>query len=279
MRVRNSGGNFGSFGGGENRSDSFRKKHRLGQKVRGKLLKNIADGMAWVSIDDDKLLAQLQNAHPEGARLTFIIKQLVPDIILKEIFEFDAGTSQALGMASSFDAARTLFENKFRLIKKHTIDASSLSRQATFLHSLASDRNLYVAYMDAANCAHAISAQLSSNNVGHILYQPWLVPDSRRQTTFIRSSSSNKTHSLTEVTIEFEHMAWGMVRAEFLHRHPKTGYKLKLQHPSQSDNLKRYLIARTYPGLSTKLECLGVSKLPRSGHGGIIAELMFKTSQ
>ena len=274
MRIRNSGTGFRGFGGGESRSDSFRKKHKRGQKVRGKLLNRISDDMAWVSIDGDKLLAQIQPAHQEGAHLTFIVKQLTPDIILKEVFEFSSGNANALDMASSFDTARTLFENKFRPIQ-HTLNAANApSRLGKFIELLASTPALHTTFKDAVICAQTISANLD----GRMLYQPWLVPEGRRQTTFIRSFTKQDTNPLIETIVEFEHSKWGLVQVEFLYKKPKVGYKLKLQNPAQSNSLLHYLTARSYPGLTTKIECLGVKKLPQNKHGGILSELIFSAS-
>lgn len=278
MRIRNSGTGFGGFGGGESRSDSFRKKHKLGQKVRGKLLKRISDDMAWVSIDGDKLLAQIQPAHQEDAHLTFIVKQLTPDIILKEVFEFSSGSANALGMANNFDTARTLFENKFRPVQ-HTLNAANAtSRLGKFLELLASIPALHANFKDAVICAQTISAHLETTKTGRMLYQPWLVPEGRRQTTFIRSFTKQDTNPLIETIVEFEHSKWGLVQVEFLYKRPKVGYKLKLQNPAQSDSLLHYLTARSYSGLTTKIECLGVKKLPQNKHGGILSELIFSAS-
>ena len=132
MRIRNSGAGFRGFGG-KSRSDSFKQKHKLGGKIKGKLLKWVSDDMAWVSIDGDKLLAQLHSAHKEGASLTFIIKQLTPDIILKEVFEFSSGSANALDLANNFNTARTLFENRFRSVQQTLKGNNTTSKVKKFL--------------------------------------------------------------------------------------------------------------------------------------------------
>jgi len=276
MHIRGSGTGGGSSGGGKNRPDSFRQKHRQGQKVRGTLLKRVSNDMAWVSIDGDNLLAQLQSTHREGTRLTFIIQQLVPDIILKEIFERDSVGTNALGLATAFDASRTLFENKIRSIQQGMSAAQTTSRLSHFLELLANNAALYTAFKDATNCAQAISAHLGTSNAGRILYQPWLVPEGRRQTTFIRSFPSQEKNPLIETIIEFEHMDLGVVRTEFLYKKPKAAYKLKVQHPGRNKSLLKHLTVHTHPGLAAETKCLGVTKLPQSEHGGILTELMFR---
>jgi len=278
MRIRSSGSGFGNFGGGESRSDSFRQKHRLGQKVKGKLIKHVSDEMAWVSIGGDNLLAQLQSKHPEGTQLTFIVKQLVPNIILKEVFELNSVSANTIGMASAFDTSRILFENKFKTVQDSLSSANPIARLSHFLELLAKDTSLHTAFKDATDCARTISTQLQANNTGRILYQPWLVPESRRQATFVRSFSSHENNPLIETIIEFEHTSWGMVRAEFLYKKTKAGYKLKLQHLKHGKALLKYLNTRQYSELTAETECLGIAKLPQSAHGGILTELVFRTN-
>lgn len=274
MRIRGSGSGFGSFSGKDDRSESFRQKHRLGQKVKGTLLKNIAESMAWVAIDGDKLLAQLQRPRPEGARLTFIIKQLVPDIILKEIFESSAASTSALNLAKSFDTARTLFENA---LKKTDTTLPTLGPlcQTDFLFILANSPKLYTLFRDATHCAQTISNELEYAQKGSLLYQPWLAPDARRQVTHIANPRPGKG-TLIETTMEFEHDSWGLVRVEFLCKGTTAGYKLKLQTLSHTKALTRYLSTRNHRDLALDLTCLGVTKLPRRQHGGILAELLFR---
>ncbi|MBI9079150.1 MAG: hypothetical protein JEY79_05355 [Pseudodesulfovibrio sp.] len=276
MRIRGSGTGFDDYGGEKNRSDSFRKKHRLGKKVKGVLLKRVSNDMAWVSIDGDNLLAQLHSAHQEGARLTFIIKQLVPDIILKEVFEHNTATTNALGLTTAFDASRALFESRIRSMHQDTGAAFFLPGSDNFIELLAANKTLYMAFKDAANCAKAISVDLEARNTGRILYQPWLVPEGRRQSTFIRSFSKTERNPLVEAIIEFEHNDLGLVRAEFLYKKPKAVCKIKLQHLGRSKSLLQYLINRIHPDLAAKTDFLGVTKLPQSGHGGILTELMFR---
>ncbi len=168
MRVSGSGGGYENSGGRNNRSDSFRHKHHLGQKVKGTILKYISDDMAWISIDGNKLLAQLKSTHQVGSRLTFLIKQLVPDIVLKEIFEFDSDKADVLGLASSFDTARTLFENRFRKRLSNRPSTPYLFSPETFLEDLISDISLYAAFKDAVDCASSISNHLEIKNKGCI---------------------------------------------------------------------------------------------------------------
>lgn len=274
MRISGSGTGNGSFGGGGSRSDRFRRKHRPGQKVRGLLLKNLPDSMAWVDIDGDRLLAQLESAHPEGARLLFLVQKLTPQIVLKELTEGAAAKADALSFMGDFDAARTLFENRFR----PALDGAGLAGKplpiVAFLKLLAGSPELHAAYRDAAACARPIADSLVRAGKGRLLYQPWLAPDGRRQASLVRSA--NAADGLTETLVEFDHARLGLVRVQFLARANELTCKVLLQHPEQSASLARYLASRAHAG-SVAVNHLGVARLPRASHGGIVTEALFKT--
>ncbi|BCS87409.1 hypothetical protein [Pseudodesulfovibrio sediminis] len=274
MRVSGSGSGGNSFFGGKNRSDSFRQKHRCGQKVKGILLKNLSDNMAWVEINGDKLLAQLEVYHPRGSRLTFIIKQLVPDIILKELTLGQTTGSTPLNLASAFDTARTLFENALRQELQSAKAVSPRLSQVDFFKLIASNAQLCACYLDATGCARALSTPLEQKGKGRILYQPWYAPYSRRQVTFVHQN--NEKSALNTSIVEFDHTQLGLVRVEFMYGNGKVAYKIKMQHPKHSTALLRYLAAQTHLELTDQPDNLGIMKLPNFSHGGIITEMVFK---
>lgn len=273
MRIRGGGSGSAGFGGGENRSDHFRQGRRPGQKVRGKLVKWVSDGMAWILIDGHPLLAQLQSRPPEGSVLTFIIKQLSPEIVLKEIT--GGGTvPDGLAAASTFETARTLFENRFLPLGPTLAKADTASRLPRFISFLAGESSLCAAYLDASDCAQGINALLGSGRKGRIAYQPWLTPLCRRQLTKLPPPEARIGQELAEVVVECEAGPLGLVRVEFLHKGTATGYRVKMQRPARAHELKTFLISRMHPS-DAEIECLGVGKLPQNEHGGILAELLF----
>jgi len=274
MRISGSG-TGGSYGGGGSRSDRFRSRHRPGQKVRGILLKNLPDSMAWVDIDGEQLLAQLETVRPEGSRLLFLIQQLVPRIILKELTGTPYGRSGgALDRVSDFDSARTLFENRFR---PALTQAGLFGRPLPlfeFLRLLAENPLLNAAYQDAAQCALPLSLALQEADKGALFYQPWLAPTGRRQVSIARNA--REASRLDETVIEFDHARMGLTRARFLRKGDALSCRVQLQHPEHADALARYLDTRKRSGTPFKIQILGVAKLPRGNHSGILAELLFK---
>jgi hypothetical protein len=276
MRIRGDGSDFSGFsGGGGSRSDTFRKGRRPGQKVRGTLVKWVAEDMAWVQIEGVNLLAQLQSKPPVGSSLDFVIKQLVPEIVLKEIFDPGGDGGGALTIAGSFETARTLFEGRLRPHTQLLARTSQAKRAAHLISLMADDVSLFAAYMDAITCAGQINTHLAGERTGRIAYQPWLTPLARRQLTRTRTIlSGGSDGGILEVTVECESPSLGLVKVEFLHKPPTTGFRVKIQNPNHVQMLKQTLetIQRFSPLQS--VDCLGVTKLPRSAHGGILSEFI-----
>ncbi len=63
----------------------FRAKYRVGQVVPGIILDYDAPGLAWVLVDDLRLLAWVAKSYFRGQRLHLIIENIYPEIVLKEI--------------------------------------------------------------------------------------------------------------------------------------------------------------------------------------------------
>lgn len=279
MRARKSDSDSFGFSDGNNgrsRTESFRKGRRLGQKVRGILMKWVSDDMAWVNIDDHRLLAQLQSKPPVGAHLTFIIKQLQPDIILKEVFEVAGTAANAISIANDYDTARTLFENQFRPYVAQIAATSPQHRLSEFVTLMGQDTKLLSSYLDAASCLQVIQVAVGKEK-GTLHYSPWLTPTARRHIGVVHPPGTlSEDTPITKSTEECEFQSLGMVRTEFMRKNGNTAYRLLAQHVRHNADLKRYLSTRHHSLSADSLEFLGVAKLPPGKHGGLIAELMFK---
>jgi len=88
MRIRGQGSSFSGFGGQHQeseRSERFRKAHRVGQKVRGMVQEWQSPGLAWVEIDGQRLLAQVSQDASLGRERLFLVLKLTPEIVLREL--------------------------------------------------------------------------------------------------------------------------------------------------------------------------------------------------
>lgn len=274
MRIGGYGSGGSGFRGNDDRSSAFRQGRRPGQKVRGRVLKRLPDGLSWVEIDGHRLLARLNAPYPEGTWLTFRIRQLTPEIVLSEIFEPRSGSLPRLETAAGFEAARAPFEARFHPHAAALSACPPADRPAAFLALLETDGPLLAAYRDTLVRAGEITRLLPA---GHrLLHQPWLVPEARRQATIVRTPAPGDAHAMTTALVECELDGCGLVRAEFLHKDGETGYRLKLQRPEARTGLRAHLESHLASAFGS-LRCLGVGKLSPREHGGIIAELLFTT--
>lgn len=271
MGNYNSGqGFFGLFGRGGSRSDSFKKGRKVEDKVRGTLLKWVSDDMAWVNIEGHKLLAQLNSKPVVGATLTFVIKQLTPDIVLKELFAPTGGSSGALSLANSFETARTLFQT--RLFQQNaTVDYAKSESQKRFLVALSSNDQLFAAYVDTINCVNAINSATGQHNIGKLFYAPWIVTEARNHIGLVKRAPTG----MSEIRYEFELPSLGLIRADFLYKTSTVSYRLRLEHPHYASEIKRVLGTCQIQGIDSA-HCLGVGPLPKHQHGSVLAELLFK---
>ncbi|WP_419788086.1 hypothetical protein [Pseudodesulfovibrio sp.] len=229
--------------------------------------------MAWVEIDGHRLLAQLQSAPQEGAWLVFIVRQIVPNIVLQELREsaLDATSAPKLDYAASFEAARTLCENHLRPYSDEINSTSYDQRAKAFVAHLRSDGKLRAAYLDTLSCGSTISDHFAAHT---LLYQPWLLPKARRQVTIIPKPRKKVESGLNSCMVEFDMNPYGLVRIEFLNKDMETGYRIKLQHISQKESLRSFLESSIRSN-SGSVRCLGISKLSPQEHGGVLAELLF----
>ena len=62
----------------------FRQRFRPGDIVEGEILHFETPGLAWIRVEKLCLLASTRHNYPTGQKLCFLIKQLYPQIILKE---------------------------------------------------------------------------------------------------------------------------------------------------------------------------------------------------
>lgn len=271
MGNYNSGpGFFGLFGRGGSRSDSFKKGRKVEDKVRGTLLKWVSDDMAWVNIEGHKLLAQLNSKPLVGATLTFVIKQLTPDIVLKELFAPTGGNAGALSLARSFETARTLFQTRLSQ-QKISFDIGQSGNKSRFLNILSSNDQLFAAFVDTLNCIKSINSTIDQQKKGVLFYTPWVVAGARNHIGLMKLAPVG----MSEIRHELELPSLGLIRADFLYKPSAVSYRLRLEHPRYANEIKRVLGTCQIEGFDN-FHCLGVGPLPKHQHGGVLADLLFK---
>lgn len=89
MRVRGQDASFSPDGtdddAARNRRERFRRRRRPGQVVAGRVLGPAGEGLTWVDFDGAPLKARVAPETRPGTTLSFLILELSPDILLKEV--------------------------------------------------------------------------------------------------------------------------------------------------------------------------------------------------
>ncbi len=86
MRIQDNAGSFTSDQGSREsgRQRAFRATYKVGDLLLGTVRDYETDGMAWVSIGELRVLAELTRRYPLGSEIYLIVTCLHPNIILQE---------------------------------------------------------------------------------------------------------------------------------------------------------------------------------------------------
>ncbi|MFO7727250.1 MAG: hypothetical protein R6X11_02875 [Desulfonatronovibrio sp.] len=86
MQIFNHGSFEASYQGMENpRVRKFKTRYRTGEVVSGIILEYDGPRLAWVLVDDLRLLAFVNRDYFRGQRLHLMIENLHPEIVLREV--------------------------------------------------------------------------------------------------------------------------------------------------------------------------------------------------
>ncbi|GAB6888280.1 hypothetical protein JCM13304A_17790 [Desulfothermus okinawensis JCM 13304] len=93
IRRQKSFNNLIYFSPDETRVKKFRKRYKVGDRLRAKVLKLIDKKRAVIQIDEVKLIALLKDNIGASDFVLLEVKQLYPHIILKHAKDSDQGIS------------------------------------------------------------------------------------------------------------------------------------------------------------------------------------------
>lgn len=272
MKIRDNksyGGQTFSHG---QRASTFRRTHAVGQKVHGYLLRWEKPGLGWVSIDNQHLLASLSSTPGKGTRLTFLIQQLSPEIILKEINESTNNRVVAIDLLKDFNTLRSRFEAESTPLWAFCTSDDPDERYHAFIKVLSNHPAAHKAFVDVSGCVAGINALLASQTV--FSYWPWLLPGAMGQATILKIKQAEQPFH--DMVHEFESEQHGLVQIQLLYRHPQASYRVYLQHGkgsfSKDDFIPRSLVP---PGID--IHCMQIDNLPPPRHAGLLAELLLQT--
>ncbi|MFW5733719.1 MAG: hypothetical protein ACOCWR_01535 [Oceanidesulfovibrio sp.] len=279
MRIRGSGSGYSGYGGrgGDERRQAFRRKHRVGDRVRGVMFGWESPGLAWVEVSGVKLLASLDSGPEPGAHLAFLVKSLDPDIVLQELPPAAGGESILAEAAAEFWVGRAAFEHAMREhpppdlpedIAGHPGAAGRL-REHLLAHPAA-----LAAWLRAQAMAEAVNAELVPSRGLMLRYRPELMPQGRDHELLVAVHGGELAWACTLPL-------WGRCQVRILRHGPVAGARVFLERPEHAEPLRRILprfveqaAAASLVGAKAldRVDVLSVSPLP-PGSGQLLAGL------
>lgn len=274
MRISRYGGRpFHSGGGGSSeRSARFRKKYSVGQVLQGTLIKWEKSRLGWVQIDDLRLLASILTTPSPGDILTFLVQQLYPDIILKEVGQDDFNAQEAYispaDVTRHFVSSRSAFQSRasslFKVIAGHK-GLSSGERLAMLLRLLEDEPETAALFFETQKCAADLNSVLKSSR---LFYMPWMIPVGINQEIVLKiKEPDNPENSFYELLFALDLPPSVPVRFRIMYKKPQCGFKLLADDPNLST-----LLSVNYKHAFD--EFLGVERIPARSSGGFLSELL-----
>lgn len=259
--------------GTSERSAVFRKRYKVDQIIQGILLKWESSRLGWVEIGDQQLLANIMTSPSPGDTLTFVVQQLYPDIILKEInpdhLNAHGTYINPADATRQFVTCRAAFQSQARKIfcEFGELNKSKASeRLSLFLTALESDKKSAEMFFETLSCVADLNSIFSK---AKLFYMPWLVPVALNQEIVlkIRAEKDNPDNSFYELLYALDLPPSVPARFKIMYKKPQCGFKLL----ADDQNLKTLLGVHLKHSFS---EFLSVERIPPQNSGGFLSELL-----
>lgn len=245
------------------RQAAFRRLHRVGQKVRARMLRAEGPDLAWVSVEGQELLAKVVQLPPPGAPLLFLITSLDPEIRLQDVTPSFVPATPLSTLAADFSSTRLRYDALAR--KAPELAQTEGSAPAILTRALAANGPLAQALLDCARSAAALSRVLEPSR--RLLWQPWLPLGAERHETVLRRTSGG----LLNLEAGFFLPGRGQARIRLLCKPPRASYRVLLENPAAWPEPP----LPPLPGLDAlTLEYLGTDTLAPGSSGGVLADAL-----
>ncbi|WP_027361853.1 hypothetical protein [Halodesulfovibrio aestuarii] len=270
--------NSNPYGGSQSstttsRGAIFKRKVKVGQLLKGRMLRIEQEGFAWVLIGDMELLAQVENMPAPGQWLEFLVLSLEPSILLRQL---QHGTDPR-GTVFLRDYIRSYLTERDKLdtLLSHSLwssvnlaDDTSFTAAHTALITFLTHTPMALDQFTRVMRLHSsVQQMVSTSGHGTFHYMPWLMPSAKGVELLI----SKPENSICTVTAGIilqgaQHvLAAGQVN---LSADPISfAYRLLLDKNCKAGN-------NTSRANSASCKCLGTADLPSGAHD--ILSLIFK---
>lgn len=273
---------WGSSNSGGNRrerrgSSVFQGRHRVGERVSGRVLKRERPGYAWVDFEGIELLASIESDPEPGSLLLFQIIRLEPDILLQELHVARAQGDPLGPAVDLFWSARTRFESISTELRKElaTLPGPVQPRKDAFETLLGkAPPDLAHGFGQVMQACKAINALLSARGAGRLDYQPWLLPEALSgeliEVSRPRSDPApGQSPTLVETGFSFTLPPHGQCEMRLLVSPPAATVRLFLERPGLGSAFETLL--RSFLFVGQAVEFFSPANLPPEARAGILA--------
>ncbi len=176
-RISGYGSGLGGGAQPRQRADLFRARHRIGERLKGRILRHEQNGLTVVDVDGQELLARLEVPAEPGDTLLFVVRALLPEIHLQAL-QGDAASADPPGLLQQFRTARQAFELRAALHLSALPLALPPEQNpgSSFLALLAQESSLGELYAEAQARLLRLDEALARPLGRTALYLPWAAP-------------------------------------------------------------------------------------------------------
>lgn len=313
--MRRWGGPTSPFQATPERVQRFRSENRLGDRISGTFLGWDGPGTGWVDFQGTKLLASMASQPEVGMRLHFLVKQLVPDIILQELSssgppgtlpllqrlwtEQNRLESSLNSLWSSAMSTNSHLEQAQTHGKAQGETASAAQGLATHLAArLATWQGLLNRHPEARrdfNRLHAalepINSELAARGIGCLFLLPWLADRVRGAGLLLggppgRTVRPDTGSTAPQAVFFCTHPTLGQMELHFVLPAPprptSPGWTLHLDLGAVSSRITASVsdwLQRSFPRPEAgALSFQGVKPLPAGAHAGLLPRLLLAST-
>jgi len=267
MRISGFGSGYDRQPDGErDRAAAFRARHSIGQRVRGSILRRDPNGLYWVRVGGEELLARLEVPADPGDELWFIVRALTPEIMLQALAHGQAAADLP-GLLQRFRAAREVFEQQdaglFAALRNlpPAPDARGEAFQTALKQTPAAAERLG----RVQDLLGQLNAGVNPARGMLALYEPWLLPELRRSEAWRRGDSA---------ALSAASPGCGGVEVHLTRTAKGGALRLLCQFPAASGPLQVEAVALARRWLGLEPEVLVARLTQPTPCGGVLGELL-----
>ncbi|MCT4535323.1 hypothetical protein [Halodesulfovibrio sp.] len=277
MRIS---GNSNPYGGSQSSASTsrgaiFKRKVKVGQLLKGRMLRVEQEGFAWVLIGDMELLAQVEHMPEPGQWMEFLVLALEPSILLRQLQhgtdprgsvflsdyirsyltqrdKLDTMLAYAFWDSQKLSAGQDIEEHRTALIKFLLRTPAALDQYTRVMRLLSSVQRM---------------VQVGGHGTFH--YMPWLMPSAKGVELLVSKPENNICTVTAGIILKGAQHVLVTGQMNISTDPAAFAFRLLLDKNCKAGNNTSRATTT-----STNCTCLGSSELPAGAHD--ILSLIFK---